>query len=1273
MKKGFLLKKKIKSHNGISLAPMSSPLNPAVADEVERREEQIPPILWDGAMRHRLQGSMQSLMSAIKGISLTELERYNLQARQYCEAWHGSPAGYKLETIVDHDTSASNAWLREEMLDIAYECDDHLSSAPSNAEKNGGFSAAADPNLGITTNRIQTALSFVFLSNAASNLDHIGLAKSLIKQLSAYIYDGAIVDDSRSTLRECLGDSPKFEKFVVMRSQVDKLVGERVKLEREEQCNEKHRRTRKKLIATAVTYRRRGCMQFFWVQWSGNVRSLNRQREALIQKLLKGREKTPKQIFDAWRVWAVDQKLIEQERNSVETNIQIANIEDELRHVRAIEEETRVRVDKLRKDEINLQKRLAETNAAIEAQRVPETLRYIEVAGGAAEQMGHLILDIVTPLLNQIQDSPCYGKVAQMYWSVRDEERAAVEDEMLMEAEAEERWKVQVMTDKRKKREEKIRATAFKKMEKNRMTAEKDARTKAEDEYRGSFEEGDPGFSRDDMEAAAVAAAKSAGYILERECQAWLKERDRKEKVRRVEAEAEQAEQAKKNEIAFYAARAEKDAEGPGLSEEDILKSENDLQELACEEILLRWLKYHLRRTCRKGYQYRRKCENYNEDLRDGVAYLMLFKSLVPKIYRTEERKIYEGDETKMLDSEIDPNIRLAALFKMAAALPYPATGFNTEGHILGNDSFSNGAFISRLFMSNHGLFPDTHDSSDIGLARQKVSKVVEMWSNVCTLINQLGNWENWSKSRKEYDSDEKFKAVLSTIPECASQIRSLMLMLHPMAMAAERGRKLFVGLRKRVLHELQWKIFTIKALQEDEAPNGVDINLEEGHAPIRLVNRKFERKFRKYTELQMGRVRLILEETKLRDETKERHWAKIAEVARQAKEAKRKVAPGEDDLNADDLADIKASVGIPADEEVRELHTEWCKLLRLNYNDISGVFKFYAAGEGGSADGLSSSEWWNVCNDINIMNDIGRIQLEKLELQEIFEQTETPEEIEATKKTTERKAFAEKVAVKILSDDGNAQDDQEDGSGKDEDEDEDEDDDIIAFGLTDGERELGPEAFVEGILRLSMRKFPGTDPEKFITYDERLRRMLNEYVIPNAGKSNTETFRGELSLDEVQLVYKKFKPYLFAMFIHYGREHEPVPGQPKPEPSMDGQAFLKMLKESKVTTRAGDLRDDFRETAARKVFNDTQIEEESANSIDTGGGTDEMIYMEYLEAWGAIAQYKYPNPYIPLQVKLEELFTGGVIKEQKEYALKKMPAHAGSKKNKNKKNQGGE
>ena len=32
------------------------------------------------------------------------------------------------------------------------------------------------------------------------------------------------------------------------------------------------------------------------------------------------------------------------------------------------------------------------------------------------------------------------------------------------------------------------------------------------------------------------------------------------------------------------------------------------------------------------------------------------------------------------------------------------------------------------------------------------------------------------------------------------------------------------------------------------------------------------------------------------------------------------------------------------------------------------------------------------------------------------------------------------------------------------------------------------------------------------------------------------------------------------------------------------------------------------------------------------------MIYMEWLEALGAVACYKFPNPYIPLHLKLEQV-----------------------------------
>ena len=127
----------------------------------------------------------------------------------------------------------------------------------------------------------------------------------------------------------------------------------------------------------------------------------------------------------------------------------------------------------------------------------------------------------------------------------------------------------------------------------------------------------------------------------------------------------------------------------------------------------------------------------------------------------------------------------------------------------------------------------------------------------------------------------------------------------------------------------------------------------------------------------------------------------------------------------------------------------------------------------------------------------------------------------------------------------------------------------------------------------------------------------------------------------------------LGKIFKFYAKEHVAVPGQPIREPSLDGPRYIKMLKDSKIVTRQGDLRHDFPEAVARKVFDDVQSEEEGDNSVAVGGGDDEMVYMEYIEAWGAIANYKVPNPYIPLHTKLEDMFTKIVFVNQSEYALK--------------------
>ena len=262
----------------------------------------------------------------------------------------------------------------------------------------------------------------------------------------------------------------------------------------------------------------------------------------------------------------------------------------------------------------------------------------------------------------------------------------------------------------------------------------------------------------------------------------------------------------------------------------------------------------------------------------------------------------------------------------------------------------------------------------------------------------------------------------------------------------------------------------------------------------------------------------------------------------------------------------------------------------------------------------------------------------------------QTPEEIEKAEKKAAQKLAAQNKAENELGEDEADQMESDDDADEKKEKTEEEEyyEDEFDWDLADGEREITESPWIEGLVRVAYYKFRKM-PDKV----DRLEKLIEEFLIPNACKSNTDTFRGELSLDEVQAIYKKRKPQIMKIFRFYARVHEPIPGAPPQEPSMDGPAYMKFCKDSRLVTRKGDLRHDFPELECRKVFNDTQMEEEEEGSIDAGGGADEMIYMEYLEALGAIASYKFPNPYIPLQVKLDDMLTQIMFVGQEKFALK--------------------
>ena len=97
-------------------------------------------------------------------------------------------------------------------------------------------------------------------------------------------------------------------------------------------------------------------------------------------------------------------------------------------------------------------------------------------------------------------------------------------------------------------------------------------------------------------------------------------------------------------------------------------------------------------------------------------------------------------------------------------------------------------------------------------------------------------------------------------------------------------------------------------------------------------------------------------------------------------------------------------------------------------------------------------------------------------------------------------------------------------------------------------------------------------------------------------------------------------------------------------EAGINLDSWIRMLRDTKLITRPGDMRHDFPEDNARKVFINVQMsagDEDDNEEIKSSqsSGDESMIYLEFLEAVAAVACYKYVNPYTPLSTRLETFF----------------------------------
>ena len=803
--------------------------------------------------------------------------------------------------------------------------------------------------------RVPTALSCEFLNQVSGDLKQFAHLQTICEELYSFVYkDFKSTASEERNLRSFLQGMPFFELARSLRVHVTRLEEERKELEAEEAQLVVRRQVRKRVVRRLITERQRQLLEVFFGQWSSTVERIKEKRQELMKWFRKLTEIKVSDVFKAWHSWMIKEQLEKAKNDKLEYEWQMGSLSEELADAKAKEAKLEKELAFCTSEKARLEKELEDTLAAIHAQKVPETMEVITAMGNALSYIGSTALANIEPIIQELEDAPDYQKIAKIYWSQKEEDDNKEAETKKIQEEAKMREEREIKRKKREEREKKLQAKEAKLCEKEAAAAAEEAKEVGEEEYKEGIEasDGELKFKREEMDAAGLRAAKKASdgvkkfYADKQKARAKKVADDLAEKIRLYKIE--QAE----NEIRWHKERIEND---PDHTEEQVAEAMRMLTKDLPEDVVLQlWAKYHLRRSTRGGFGYRRKVYNYKDDLRDGVSYGVMMKRVGKDVITPEDGN---------MDEEIDPQVRIDTMMDQSGRLDPPATGFNTRGHILGNDSMLNAAFLTRLMITHPGVSMEKTEDGEIVKLKADYEDIKKRWETSKALVAKFSNWDSWVTLR-DANSDEQLDQIMADIEQVAIDLAKLREDLKPLQELADRGQKAWWPLHNR-MQQWSWKLFGVKVKQEEEAPNGVDIDPEKNHAPFKLKDRRFEEKFVIFTTLQKSRIRELADYTSFFDLYKQADIDKKVKIEELCREEKRPMEEGEDELTEEEIAEIKASIVPITDEDLDDMHERLESLFRKHYFDTSRIFKYYAAGgEGGGAFDLSMTEWWQLAND---------------------------------------------------------------------------------------------------------------------------------------------------------------------------------------------------------------------------------------------------------------------------------------------------------------------
>jgi hypothetical protein len=258
----------------------------------------------------------------------------------------------------------------------------------------------------------------------------------------------------------------------------------------------------------------------------------------------------------------------------------------------------------------------------------------------------------------------------------------------------------------------------------------------------------------------------------------------------------------------------------------------------------------------------------------------------------------------------------------------------------------------------------------------------------------------------------------------------------------------------------------------------------------------------------------------------------------------------------------------------------EISKVLKNRIRDLKRIFQFYAAaGDGGPATSMDNSEFWKFVKDCKLQKDRQKVPSVRVDL--IFQACNMDYSLQGSQR--------------MESDDG----------------------------------EMDPTEWVESLVRLAIYwRTKGT-------VAERLERMMNDEILPNACSLDIDVFRERLGGDRVKDTLQMHKPNMKPIFSEYAADDD----------TDGGVDALDSMNSSELVTYARELGlvgapPCLSERAVKSLFAFCQQEEEE---VDKDGGEaetqsdSEQVYSEFMETNAAIGSQLRPDPYNVLEMRIHQ------------------------------------